>query len=107
MKYVCDLWYGTGREATPYGIVFFEHDTFPTQEEAGNILMKKIPFLQNSYITDKSLSYATPGGKKGNNPKHFCSISFEIDGDKRYDLYYTNIRPVVEDKKPDKMNLYT
>ena len=108
MRYVCDLWCrgNNSNFITPYGIFFFESDKFPTQEELGNKIIAEVPFLQDDFIKDKFISIATPGGKFSKHKEHHVAVCYKI-GEEQSRLYFNNIRPVVEDKKPDKMNLYT
>ena len=107
MKYVCDLWLGSGYTnlASPYGYFIFDYEKFPTIGELGEVLINNLPLLQNDYVAGKKLALAAPSGKI-TNESHPVGISFKIEG-KAYCLYCTNVRQAIEDKPIDKINLYT
>ena len=106
MKYVCDLWYEANGHVTPYGEFFFENDKYPEPFEVGRKITEELSFLQEDFIEEKGLSHSTPGGNSPKRGRHYCCVNFTV-GDNTYYIYFTGLRPVVEDKKPDKMNLYT
>ncbi len=105
MKYVCDLWCETNGHLTPYGEFFFENDKYPEPFEVGRKITEELSFLQEDFIEYKGLSRATPGGNNPKRGRHYCCVNFTVGG-KTYYIYFTGLRPVVEDKK-DEMNLYT
>ena len=106
MKYVCDLWYETNGRVTPYGEFFFENDEYPKPYEVGKKITDELLFLQEDFIEEKGFSHATPGGNEPKLGRHYCCVSFTVNGKTNY-IYFTGLRPIVEDKKPDIMNLYT
>lgn len=106
MKYVCDLWYEANGHVAPYGEFFFENDKYPEPFEVGIKIKEELSLLQEDFIEEKGLSHATPGGNDTKCGSHYCCVNFTVNGKTNY-LYFTCLRPVVEDKKPDKMNLYT
>lgn len=108
MKYVCDLWYETNGCVTPYGEFFFENDKdrYPEPFEVGRKITEELSFLQEDFIEEKGLCRATPGGRETKRGSHYCCVKFTVNGKTNY-VYFTGLRPVLEDKKPDEMNLYT